>query len=474
MLMTVLYTCRVARPEITRAITFLAKRITKWDFRCDQRLHRLICYVNCATDDQMMGWIGHDPSELSAHLFCDADFAGCPYTLKSTNGCHADIQGPNSRFPWSSGSNGQTSTAQSTPEAELNSLNSGLKSRGEPCLDLLGTILGQYHGNDWKLTVNVREDNTTAIAGVWSGKNPTMKTLERGHGVSIGWLHEWVATGDYNLVHTRSTNMTADIFTKPFIDPVTWTRLRRLVNVYTPDEMKSLVLNLDYLDVTETDDEKNDNERHKGNLNQAYHRIMSGPLTLNSDNRKAVKVMASKRTKQLDQIKKAEANANIGGTSDLTNPTSIVEDGKQILSWTKISKAKRYRDTAAGGPEWKSMVRRTTYDAVTASLLDDVAYPAKLPASRVFAKLPVGKRQMIRTVFLYSLFPDVTDESVDETPTSRDVPKAPLSMKWKVTLLCTDEDSLMEQFNPYRGQCEVVHITVKDDFTPEWGFRKVS
>merc|ERR1711933_549326 len=74
MLMTILYTCRVARPEITRAITFLAKRITKWDFRCDQRLHRLMCYVNCATDDQMMGWIGDDPSELSAHLFCDADF----------------------------------------------------------------------------------------------------------------------------------------------------------------------------------------------------------------------------------------------------------------------------------------------------------------------------------------------------------------------------------------------------------------
>ena len=235
--------------------------------------------------------------------------------------------------------------------------------------------------------------------------------------------------------------MTADIFTKPFTDPVTWARLRRLVNVYTPDEMKNLVLNPDYLDVAETDDEKNNNERHEGNSNQAYHRVMSGPSTLTTDNRKAVKVKASKRTKQLDQIKKAKANANIGGTSDLTDPNSIVEDGKQILSWTKISKAKRFRDTAAGGPEWKSVVRRTTYDAVTGSLLDDVAYPAKLPASRVFAELTGGKRQMIRTVFLYSAFPDVTDESVDETPTSRDVPKAPLSMKWKVILLCTDEDS---------------------------------
>ena len=96
---------------------------------------------------------------------------------------------------------------------------------------------------------------------------------------------------------------------------------------------------------------------------------------MTTDNRKAVKVKASKRTKQLDQIKKARA------TSDLTDPNSIVQDGKQILSWTKISKAKMFRDTAAGGPEWRSVVRRTTYDAVTGSLLDDVAYPAKLPAS---------------------------------------------------------------------------------------------
>ena len=159
-----------------------------------------------------------------------------------------------------------------------------------------------------------------------------MKTLERGLGVSIGWLRERVATGDYNLVHTRSTNVTADIFTKPFTDLVTWTRLRRLVNVYTPDELSAMILNPDYSDVAETDDEKMQNERHKGNLNQAYHRTMSGPSTLNTDNRKAVKVKASKRTKQLDQIKKAKANANVGDTSETVDPNSIVEDGENILS----------------------------------------------------------------------------------------------------------------------------------------------
>ena len=130
------------------------------------------------------------------------------------------------------------------------------------------------------MTVNVHEDNTTAIAGVRSGKNPTMKTLERGHGVSIGWLHERVATGDYNLVHTRTTNMTADIFTKPFTDPVTWTRLRRLVNVYTPEEMENLILNPDYNDVNETDDEKAENEKNRAKFESSIPQNFVGTIYL--------------------------------------------------------------------------------------------------------------------------------------------------------------------------------------------------
>ena len=42
----------------------------------------------------------------------------------------------------------------------------------------------------------------------------------------------------------------------------------------------------------------------------------------------------------------------------------------------QISEAKRFRDTAGGGPEWKSVIRRTTYDAIAGSMLEDVAYPA--------------------------------------------------------------------------------------------------
>ena len=104
MLMTLMYSARVARYDLLKAINYLAKRITRWDSRCDRRLHRLMCYVMTTADHCMVGWIGDHPSKLTLHCFCDADFAGCPYSLKSTSGHHFDIQGPNSRAALSAGS----------------------------------------------------------------------------------------------------------------------------------------------------------------------------------------------------------------------------------------------------------------------------------------------------------------------------------------------------------------------------------
>lgn len=122
-----------------------------------------MCYVHTTIDHVMVGWIGDEPKDLTAHLDCDADFAGCPYTLKSTNGLHPEIAGPNSRFPWAPASKQQTARAQSTPEAELNSLKFGKKNVGEPALDIIQRLFVQYHSTDWQALINIHEDNTTAI-----------------------------------------------------------------------------------------------------------------------------------------------------------------------------------------------------------------------------------------------------------------------------------------------------------------------
>ena len=98
----------------------------------------------------MMGYVGDDPGEITLHLACDSDFAGCPYTLRSTSGIHGDVQGPNTRFPWTAGSNQQTSTAQSSTEAELVSLANGITQNGDPALKIWKLILSKYSKSDPK------------------------------------------------------------------------------------------------------------------------------------------------------------------------------------------------------------------------------------------------------------------------------------------------------------------------------------
>ena len=115
------------------------------------------------------------------HLYCDADFAGDPYTLKSTSGAHMSAERLNTRSPFSAGVEGQTSRAQSPTEAEVCSLGGGMRDRGDPSFFVWETIFGQYHkqNSDWRLTINLHEDNTTFIITHRTGKNATMKTLEK-------------------------------------------------------------------------------------------------------------------------------------------------------------------------------------------------------------------------------------------------------------------------------------------------------
>ena len=99
----------------------------------------------------MAGFIADDPKDLNIHLACDSDFAGCPYTLRSTSGHHLDIQGPNTRMALSAGSNQQTATAQSSTEAELVSLAHGIKEKGGPAISYLLTITRMIKIGSWLL-----------------------------------------------------------------------------------------------------------------------------------------------------------------------------------------------------------------------------------------------------------------------------------------------------------------------------------
>ena len=57
-LMQLLFAARMARPDLLKAINYLARRITLWTKLCDRLLHRLMCYINSTLDVAMVSIVG--------------------------------------------------------------------------------------------------------------------------------------------------------------------------------------------------------------------------------------------------------------------------------------------------------------------------------------------------------------------------------------------------------------------------------
>ena len=90
----------------------------------------------------------------------------------------------------------QSCVSHSTPEAELIAADMAVKSIGIPALQLWETILG---GSRRKLQAIFKEDNEAAIKILNSGKNPTMRHMQRTHGICLAWLCEQFKKGEFKL-----------------------------------------------------------------------------------------------------------------------------------------------------------------------------------------------------------------------------------------------------------------------------------
>ena len=224
-LMKLLYAARIARFDLLRSINNLARNVTKWSKKDDVRLHHLMCYVNGSKTKKMIGWVGDDLSQLTIDIYADADFAGCEESLRSTSGAHMVIQGRHTRFPVAGASKRQGCVSHSTPEAEIIAADFALRTMGVPVVDLWRIISGQ------EPKVIFHDDNQPMIAVIRSGKNPTMRHIERSHGISITWMHEMFLSSYIILIYEITSKMAADIHTKAFRDPMAWKRACLLINV---------------------------------------------------------------------------------------------------------------------------------------------------------------------------------------------------------------------------------------------------
>ena len=232
-LMKLLYAARIARFDLLRSINSLARNVTKWAVDDDAKLYQLMCYVNSSLTKIMTGWVGDKFKDLSLSLFADADFAGCAQSLRPTSGSHMHIQGLHTRFPLSGGSKRQGCVSHSTPEAEIVAADVTLRTMGLPALSIWETLTGKSP----KLLFH--DDNQGMIGVVRSGRNPTMRHLERTHGIAITSPHEHFTRENYVLMYEVTSKMAADIHTKGFKNPLAWKRACMLINLLDPGDLSS-------------------------------------------------------------------------------------------------------------------------------------------------------------------------------------------------------------------------------------------
>ena len=106
--------------------------------------------------------------------------------------------------------------SDSTPETEIVAADVAMRAMGMPALRLMERILGK--GPKFVFF----DDNKAMISVVRSGKNPTMRHLERSHGVAVTWMHDMFERDHMYLAYEVTDRMAADIYTKAFSDSRKW------------------------------------------------------------------------------------------------------------------------------------------------------------------------------------------------------------------------------------------------------------
>ena len=236
-LMKLLFGARMCRFDLLTAICKLARRVTKWDSRCDAALHRLVSYVSQTLHLRLTGWTGDSLSTVQPFLYADADLGGCTQTSRSIAGIYCVIRGPLTCFPIAASSKVHANLSSSTPEAELVSGSMALRTIGIAALDLCDILLHLPTSSSVRtepVVMTMEENSTAFISVVKKGRNPTMRYLRRHHRLSIGMLHETFSREDWRLRHCESGRMAADIFTKSFSCLQQWNALLDLINHFDP------------------------------------------------------------------------------------------------------------------------------------------------------------------------------------------------------------------------------------------------
>ena len=163
-----LFLARIGRPDIPWSVNKLARAVTKWT-----KAARLIfLHHTCECSQYCYG--RNTAQHCRLGLFQDSDFAGDHEDSKSTSGGLLCIFGSRTFVPENWMCKKQTSVSHSSTEAEVISLDGGLRMDGIPALDLWDLVIEVFHSssNQNNKTKDVREPrrNLSAKSSITQAK----------------------------------------------------------------------------------------------------------------------------------------------------------------------------------------------------------------------------------------------------------------------------------------------------------------
>ena len=278
-----LYLARIGRPDVLWSVNKLARSITKWTKACDKRLSRLISHIHHTCEYKQYCYVGNTAKQCRLGLFQDSDFAGDLEDSKSTSGGTLCIFGSHTFLPISWMCKKQASVSHCSTEAEVISLDAGLRLDGITALDLWDLIVAVLHGNTYQsgqerrdLCTNRREvravphtlhkrkkshgmiddldnfdftssnvnssrqeallyvfeDDQAVIKMIIKGRSPTVRHVSRTHRVALDWFFDRIQLDPkIQIKYIDTKNQLADILTKGNFTRDEWNHFLCLFNI---------------------------------------------------------------------------------------------------------------------------------------------------------------------------------------------------------------------------------------------------
>ena len=215
-LMRLLWLSRLSRPDLSFIIGRLASNTTRWSRWDDRQLLRVVSYLHSTSEFVTVAEV-HYKCKPHIHTYTDADFAGCPWSAKSTSGIMICLVTGEAKWPIYWQSKKQSSVACSTSESELIAMSSALFGEALQIQDMLHYLLGE------RPDVYFEQDNQAVIKIVDNQYSVRLRHCGRVHRVNIASVAELLSDVGHqiSLRYCQTHHQIANALTK-ILAPVHW------------------------------------------------------------------------------------------------------------------------------------------------------------------------------------------------------------------------------------------------------------